>query len=151
MAKGQKRSGREPKKPKRDKPKAKAAASPFAALHAKPLARPPEEKKQGTHPIRGCRLPLGRRTPAREPLLSSRRVVMAWVVDCEYVVEQDECHWTVSNQGRHFGHFVDRRDAMRSAVADAARVRRLGHHATVLVRRADGRLRAVPAQVGFRA
>ena len=45
MAKGQKRSGREPKKPKRDKPKAKAAASPFAAVHAKPLARPPEEKK----------------------------------------------------------------------------------------------------------
>ncbi len=45
MAKGQKRSGREPKKPKQDKPKAKAAASPFAALHEKPLARPPEEKK----------------------------------------------------------------------------------------------------------
>ena len=45
MAKGQKRSGREPKKPKQDKPKAKAAASPFAAVHGKPLARAPEEKK----------------------------------------------------------------------------------------------------------
>ena len=45
MAKGQKRSGREPKKPKRDKPEAKAAASPFAAVHAKPLAHTPEQKK----------------------------------------------------------------------------------------------------------
>ena len=45
MAKGQKRNSREPKKPKRDKPKAKAAASPFAALHEKPLARALEEKK----------------------------------------------------------------------------------------------------------
>ena len=45
MAKGQKRSGREPKKPKQDKPKAKAGASPFAAAHGKPPARPPEEKK----------------------------------------------------------------------------------------------------------
>ena len=45
MAKGQKRSGREPKKPKQDKPKAKTAASPFAAVHEKPLARTPEQKK----------------------------------------------------------------------------------------------------------
>ena len=45
VAKGQKRSGREPKKPKQDKPKAKAAASPFAAAREKPLARPPGEKK----------------------------------------------------------------------------------------------------------
>ena len=45
MAKGQKRSGREPKKPKQDKPKAKAAASPFAAAREKPLAHPPEQKK----------------------------------------------------------------------------------------------------------
>ena len=45
MAKGQERSGREPKKPKQDKPKAKAAASPFAAARAKPLARPPEQTK----------------------------------------------------------------------------------------------------------
>ena len=45
MAKGQKRSGREPKKPKQDKPKAKAAASPFAAARENPLARPPEETK----------------------------------------------------------------------------------------------------------
>ena len=44
MAKGQKRSGREPKKPKKDKSKAKAAASPFAAVHGKP-APTPEPKK----------------------------------------------------------------------------------------------------------
>jgi hypothetical protein len=68
---------------------------------------------------------------------------MVWVVDCEYVVEREEGHWTISNQGRHFGHFADRRGALRSAASEAARVRRLGHR--VLVRRADGRLRAVPA------
>ncbi len=45
MAKGQKRSGREPKKPKQDKPKAKAAASPFAAVRETPQARPPGAKK----------------------------------------------------------------------------------------------------------
>ena len=72
---------------------------------------------------------------------------MAWVVDCEYVVEREESDWTVANQGRHFGHFADRRDALRSAVADAARVRRLGHHACVPVRHADGRLRIIPARL----
>jgi hypothetical protein len=43
MAKGQKRSGREPKKPKQNK-KATAAASPFAAVHAKPASTPKPEK-----------------------------------------------------------------------------------------------------------
>jgi len=45
MAKGQKRSGREPKKPKKEKPKVIAANSPFAAARAKPAAAPPEAKK----------------------------------------------------------------------------------------------------------
>ena len=46
MAKGQKRSGREPKKPKQDKPKAMAASrSPFAAAPGKPTAPPTAEKK----------------------------------------------------------------------------------------------------------
>jgi hypothetical protein len=75
---------------------------------------------------------------------------MGWVVDCEYVVEREESHWTVTNQRRHFGHFAERRDALRSAVEDAARVRRLGHHASVLVRHADGRLRPVPAHLLLR-
>src|SRR6478672_13835914 len=44
MAKGQKRSGREPKKPKQSKSKATVAASPFTAVHAKP-APTPESKK----------------------------------------------------------------------------------------------------------
>ena len=35
MAKGQKRSGREPKKPKKEKPKVIATSSPFAAARAK--------------------------------------------------------------------------------------------------------------------
>ena len=45
MAKGQKRSGREPKKPKQDKLKAKVAASPFAAAPGKPAAPVPADKK----------------------------------------------------------------------------------------------------------
>ena len=28
---------------------------------------------------------------------------MAWVVDCEYVVEREEGDWTVANQGRGRG------------------------------------------------
>jgi len=45
MAKSQKRSGREPKKLKQNKAKVKTPASPFAALHDKPAAHPPEPKK----------------------------------------------------------------------------------------------------------
>jgi hypothetical protein len=75
---------------------------------------------------------------------------MGWVVDCEYVVEPEECHWTITYQRRHFGYFTARREALRSAVEDAARVRRLGHHACVLVRRADGRLRAIPEHLLLR-
>jgi len=46
MAKGKQRSGREPKKPKRDKPKAMAASrSPFAAAPGKTAAPPPAETK----------------------------------------------------------------------------------------------------------
>jgi hypothetical protein len=44
MAKGQKRSGREPKKLKQSKSKGTAAASPFTAVHAK-SAPTPEPKK----------------------------------------------------------------------------------------------------------
>ena len=44
MARGQKRSGREPTKPKKDKSKVTAAASPFTAVNAKP-APIPEPKK----------------------------------------------------------------------------------------------------------
>ena len=38
MAKGQKRSGREPKKPKQNKTKVTAAVSPFATAPSKPAA-----------------------------------------------------------------------------------------------------------------
>ena len=46
MAKGQKRSGREPKKPKQDKPKAKVAASPFAAARGGKPAEPTPAGKE---------------------------------------------------------------------------------------------------------
>jgi hypothetical protein len=45
MAKGQKRSGREPKKPKKEKPKAAVASSPFVAVRTKPAMSMPESKK----------------------------------------------------------------------------------------------------------
>ena len=45
MAKGQKRSGREPKKPKKEKPKTIAASSPFSAARAKSATPTPEPKK----------------------------------------------------------------------------------------------------------
>ena len=45
MAKGQKRSNREQKKPKQDKPKAAAARSALAALHERP-ALPTSPKKK---------------------------------------------------------------------------------------------------------
>jgi hypothetical protein len=44
MAKSQKRSGREPKKPKQSKSRATAAASPFTAVHAKPAPTPDPKK-----------------------------------------------------------------------------------------------------------
>ena len=44
MAKGQMRSNREAKKPKKGKPKVSAAASPFAA--SKPSTPPPAGKKR---------------------------------------------------------------------------------------------------------
>ena len=46
MAKAQKRSGREPRKPKQDKAKAKVAASPFAAARGgEPAGPTPAGKK----------------------------------------------------------------------------------------------------------
>ena len=45
MDKGQKRSGREQKKPKQEKPKAAAAQSALAALHVRP-ALPTHAKKK---------------------------------------------------------------------------------------------------------
>jgi hypothetical protein len=44
MAKGQKRSNREQKKPKREKPKAAVAQSAFD-LHERPAAPTPKKKK----------------------------------------------------------------------------------------------------------
>jgi len=46
MAKGQKRSSREPKKPKQNKPKTGAAKSTFSAFHAKPEAQTSAKKNR---------------------------------------------------------------------------------------------------------
>lgn len=45
MAKGQKRSGREPKKPKKEKSTALVASSPFAVARAKSAASVPASRK----------------------------------------------------------------------------------------------------------
>lgn len=45
MAKGQQRSSREPKKPKKDKTKLAPSASPFEAMRAKPAPQVPTKKK----------------------------------------------------------------------------------------------------------
>jgi len=45
MAKGQQRSNRELKKPKKDKTKAAASASPFETMRAKPAPQVPTKKK----------------------------------------------------------------------------------------------------------
>jgi hypothetical protein len=68
---------------------------------------------------------------------------MGWVQHIDYIVEREESHWTVSFHMTHCGCFHSRRGALQAALADAARVRRLGHHVRVLVRYADGRLHDV--------
>jgi hypothetical protein len=45
MAKGQKRSNREQKKPKQEKPKAVVAQSALIALHERPAVSTPTKKK----------------------------------------------------------------------------------------------------------
>jgi hypothetical protein len=45
MAKGQKRSNREQKKPKQDKPRAAVARSALGALHERPTLPTPTKKK----------------------------------------------------------------------------------------------------------
>ncbi len=62
----------------------------------------------------------------------------------EYVVEPAEGHWTVTYQGRSVGRYRDRQAAMRSAVADARRVREHGYRIRVMVHCRDGRLRTLP-------
>jgi hypothetical protein len=45
MAKGEQRGNREAKKPKKDKTKVAASASPFEAMRAKPAPQVPTKKK----------------------------------------------------------------------------------------------------------
>lgn len=62
----------------------------------------------------------------------------------DYVVEPDEKHWTVSCGGDRCGWFGDRKSALKSAVADARRVRVRGFPISVHVRRHDGSVRRLP-------
>jgi hypothetical protein len=64
-----------------------------------------------------------------------------------YVVDRQEAHWTIAGCGDSgCGWFPTRKDALKSALWDAARVRRLGHDVAVLVRRRNGTVRAIPAR-----
>jgi hypothetical protein len=68
------------------------------------------------------------------------------VAHITYVVDRQETHWTVAGCGDSgSGWFPTRKDALKSALWDAERVRRLGHEVAVMVRRRDGTVRKIPA------
>lgn len=56
-------------------------------------------------------------------------------IDILYRVEPRGNGWTVTFCGQPYGSYERRIDAMRSAAADAHRVRNMGHHVTVEVTR----------------
>lgn len=66
---------------------------------------------------------------------------MSCISDLEYRVQPEEMHWTACYEGQHCGRFATRAAALRSALADARRVRRLGHRVRVLVGDRKGHLR----------
>lgn len=62
----------------------------------------------------------------------------------EYVVEPIDRDWTVRlKDGDRAGRFQTRKDAMRSAMADARRVNAMGWGVVVGARRRDGSVRTV--------
>jgi len=76
------------------------------------------------------------------------------VAQITYVVDRQESHWTISycsGGGVGMGWFPTRKEALKSALWDAARVRRLGHDVAVMVRRWDGTVRKVPARIDAEA
>ena len=61
-----------------------------------------------------------------------------------YVVEPIGRNWTVRlKDGDRAGEFHSRKDALRSALADARRVNALGYGVVVQARRQDGSVRTV--------
>lgn len=64
-----------------------------------------------------------------------------------YVVERRGADWTIGfGGGDSAGRFSSRREAMGSALRDAARVRCLGYAVDVLVQRKNGTTRMLPAR-----
>lgn len=76
---------------------------------------------------------------------------MSCISDLEYRVQSEEMHWTVCYEGQHCGRFATRAAALRSALADALRVRRLGHRVRVMVEDRAGHLRPAPEPLEARA
>ena len=71
------------------------------------------------------------------------------VAHITYVVDRREAHWTIAGcDDCGSGWFSTRKEALKSALWDAARVRRLGHNVAVVVRRQDGSVRKIPDRVG---
>jgi hypothetical protein len=65
-----------------------------------------------------------------------------------YIVEPQETHWTIGfGGGDSAGRFPSRREALESALRDAARVRCLGCGVDVLVRRRNGTIRKIPERI----
>ena len=74
------------------------------------------------------------------------------VAHITYVVDRQEAHWTIAGCGDSgWGWFPTRKEALKSALWDAARVRRLGHDVAVMVRRSDGTVRKIPERDGAEA
>ena len=73
---------------------------------------------------------------------------MASVGHFSYIVERNDGHWTVRLAGGHSaGRFHSRRQALRSALEDADRVRKLGNEVHVLACRANGSLKRIPDHI----
>ena len=65
-----------------------------------------------------------------------------------YVVERQESHWTIGfGGGDSAGRFPSRREALASALRDAARVRCMGYAVDVQVRRKNGTVRTIPERI----
>jgi hypothetical protein len=72
---------------------------------------------------------------------------MSAIAHLEYVVKKKTPGaWTICVGGAPCGDFGSRQDAVRAALGDADRIRRLGHDVKVKVARRDGSVRTVWAE-----
>jgi hypothetical protein len=83
-------------------------------------------------------------TAAPTPTLTAPEDAMRPITHLEYLVEPYGRSWTYSFHGLRQGRYPHRRSALRAAVRDARHLQEKGCGIRVLVRRWNGRFRAVP-------